>query len=144
MTDAQWEKARRLFEDNQAFLQRMPPADPIPSAVLCRESAHRTLGHLVACQAAWLPIVHAIREGALEVTIPINPDPLYRKSGFNALPWASLLERFIADREEWRETLDRIDVRAEVRTPRRTYSAQTLTGRMVEHERRHLAECPRD
>lgn len=79
-----------------------------------------------------------IRDRAEKATIPINPDPLFRNLRFAVTPWQELLERFLGERDEWRRLLGEVDVARETRTTKRVYSAQTLTKRLVDHEKRHL------
>jgi len=138
MTDVAWKKTLLILDENEARVRAMPPAEPAPMALWCRESPHRTLGHLTACQAAWLPLMLQIQAGATHGTIVTNPDPLYTKLGFKARPWSLLIGQFVSERAQWREILSRIDPTLEIQTSRRVHSAQTLTRRMVEHEKRHL------
>jgi len=138
LNDSAWTTTQRRFEETERRLRAFPPAEPMPSAKLCRESAHRTLGHLTACQAAWLPLMRQIKDGASQGAIPINPDPLFRKLGFSQLDWQVLLDRFVSERSEWRALLSQVDLEWQIMTPRRVHSAQTLTKRMVDHEKRHL------
>ena len=140
MSDAAWKKTLLGLEENQSCLIGMEPSEPMPSAKLCRESPHRTLGHLTACQAAWISVMRGLRDGQSRAVVPINPDPLYRKLGFSSLAWRVHLDRFNSDRDEWGLILKQVDVSQEIQTRKRTYSAQTLTKRMVEHERRHLED----
>jgi hypothetical protein len=138
MTEATWKKTLLLLEENERRLASMRPSDPIPTAKFWRESAHGTLGHLTACQSAWLPYMRQIQHGATKGSIPIRPDPLYRKAGFATKPWKTLLSQFKTDRAEWRAILLSIDPTRELETPNRTLSAQSLTKRMVDHEHSHL------
>lgn len=138
MTGSTWDNALQLLEQNLEQLQGMEPAPAAPKAKFCRESAHRTLGHLTACQAAWLPIMRHLRNGDPRARIPINPDPLFRKRGFSTTPWGDLLSRFEVDRTEWRQILSEVVPTSETRTVKRLWSAQTLTKRLVDHEKRHL------
>jgi uncharacterized damage-inducible protein DinB len=138
MTQSTWKRVLFLFEKNQEAILDMEPGEPALTAKYCRESAHRTLGHLTACQAAWLSLMRQLRDGAASGSVPIHPDPLFRKLGFGTTPWDELVERFVSDRAEWRSILERVDLNRPITTPRRTYSAQSLTKRMVEHEMRHL------
>ncbi len=138
MTEATWAKILLLFDENHERIQGMEPAPVVRSVKFWRESQHRTIGHLTACQAAWLPIMRALREGSAKAVVPIRPDPLFTKLGFGALPWDALVTRFNADRNEWHEILGQIDVTSQTQLPTRTHSAQSLTKRMVEHEKRHL------
>jgi hypothetical protein len=79
-----------------------------------------------------------LQDGAVRGSIPIRPDPLYTKLGFAVAPWESLLARFVADREDWRGVLSKVDVTRELKTSTAMHSAQTLTKRLVTHEKRHL------
>ena len=142
MTNSSWQRLLLLFDENERVITGMKPSEPAPSAKFCGDSAHRTLGHLTACQSAWLPLMSALRSGESKGSIPINPDPLFRKLGYETLSWNSLVERFVADRAEWRELLQEIDLSLEIQTPRRVWSPQTLIKRMVEHEKNHLNAHP--
>jgi hypothetical protein len=138
MNESSWKKTLPLFDENERRLVAMVPAQPMPTAKWCRESAHRTLGHLTACQAAWIPYLRQLREGNTHGSIPINPDPLFRKLGYSTKPWQELLEQFQKGRAEWRTILNEIDPAKEIQTPKRILSAKSLTRRMVEHEKRHI------
>lgn len=142
MTESAWANTLLAFEETPRRFSEMKRSAPMPSAKLCRESAHRTLGHLTACQASWIELIRQIRNGAVTGSVRINPDPLFRKLAFDRKPWGELLERFVQERAEWRELLQQIDLNQEIKTPRRIYTAQSLTKRMVEHEIRHLAQLP--
>ncbi|HEY3779435.1 MAG TPA: hypothetical protein VGL56_00020 [Fimbriimonadaceae bacterium] len=100
MNETSWKKTLELFDENERRLSQMAPADPMPSAKFCRESAHRTLGHLTACQTAWIPYIRQLKEGKTRGSIPINPDPLFRKFGFGTVTWQELLNRFQKKRAE--------------------------------------------
>lgn len=82
-----------------------------------------------------------IREGAATGSMPITPNLLFSKQRFATRPWTILLEQFNRERSEWRALLDCCDLSREFRI-QRTYTAQTLTKRMVEHEKRHLDQLP--
>ena len=138
MTAETWTRTLAQFEENLDCLVKMEPALPDSSAKLCRESAHRTLGHLTACQSAWLPLMQQLSEGKPTGSIPINPDPLFRKLGYETEAWEPIFDRFIADRSLWRDLIEQVDVTATIQTTKRLYSAQTLTKRMVDHEKTHL------
>jgi hypothetical protein len=138
MTEATWKRMLVLFEENERRFADMAPAPAMPKAKLCRESSHRTLGHLTACQAAWLPLMQQLRAGEPRGSVPINPDPLFTKLGFSTAAWETLLGRFLSERGEWRSILQQVDLDLEIRTVRRVHTARTLTKRLVEHEKRHL------
>lgn len=144
MTDLAWQNVLALLETNEQRILKMTAAGPVCRVSFWRESPHRTLGHLTACQAAWLPLMRALSDGAWTSAVPIRPDPLFTKLGFGSWSWESLCERFSVDRREWIEILGRIDVAREAHTPTRIYSAQTLTRRMVMHEHSHLEQLPRE
>ena len=86
--------------------------------------------------------MRALRDGKTKGSISINPNPLFTQLGFEKASWETLVERFVADRAEWRRILEQVDLTQELQTPRRIWSAQTLTKRMVEHEKNHLAAHP--
>lgn len=86
INDAGRAKVMHLFEDNLRRILVMPPFPPVERVTLWRESPHRTLGHLTACQAAWLPLMRCIREGSPTGSIEIRPDPLFTKLGFAKMP----------------------------------------------------------
>ena len=138
MTNASWQKILLLFEESEKVVKGMHPLEPTPEAKVCNESAHFTLGHLTSCQSAWLPLIRALQNGETNGSIPINPNPLFTKLGYERAPWETLVERFVADRAEWRRILEQVDLNHELLTSKRIWSAQTLTKRMVEHERNHL------
>lgn len=106
-----------------------------------RESSHRSLGHLTACQAAWLPLMMQIRAGETNGSISINPDPLFTKLGLAVWKWEELVERFVSDRVEWRSVVNETDVTRTLQTSRRIWTAQLLTKRLVDHEKRHLDDA---
>jgi len=138
MTQAAWEELLTLFDENEKRILKLAPTGPISNAKFWRDSAHGTLGHLTACQAAWLPLMVMLEQGLAKGSVAIRPDPLYTKLGFAREDWAVILRRFKKERAEWRRILNRIDVSQEITTPVRTHSAQTLTKRLVAHEKRHL------
>jgi hypothetical protein len=84
--------------------------------------------------------MRGLRDGASRGSVPVNPDPLYRKLGFGMAAWGDLLDQFVRDRGEWRGILEQIEPEREIPTARRVYSAQSLTRRMVEHEKRHIEQ----
>ena len=138
MTDQLWQHCMTLLRENQERFEKMRPADPMPKAQWCRESPHRTLGHLTSCQTAWLPILRAIRDEQVQVVIAIHPNPLFRKMKFGSSSWAELLKRFQDERAEWHAILQSADLNREVRTQTKSYTAKSLSRRLVEHEKRHL------
>lgn len=138
ITDTTWQRLRELLDSNLVTFAQMDPAEPMPTAKWCRESPHRTLGHLTSCQSAWLPLMRQLRDGAERGSIPINPDPLFLKLGFASLSWEDLLEQFRAQRREWTEIVDSVAKDREIQTARRIWNVRTLTRRLVLHERKHL------
>lgn len=138
MSEAEWQRIVSLFEENERRIKQLKPAVANSAAKFWRESAHGTLGHLTACQAAWLPILKMMEEGLAKGSVAIRPDPLYTKLGFNTEDWAVILKRFKKERSEWRRVLEQIDLMHELKTPTRVLTAQTLTKRLVDHEKRHL------
>ena len=142
MTTSSWQKILHLFDENERIIKQMSSLEPSPEAKVCVESAHFMLGHLTSAQAAWLPLMRALRNGKTKGSIPINPNPLFTKLGFQEAAWETLVERFVADRAEWRQILEQVDLNLEIQTPRRVWTAQTLTTRMVEHEKNHLNAHP--
>jgi uncharacterized damage-inducible protein DinB len=142
MTEANWKSTLLQFEENERRLAKMKPAEPMPSAEWCRESVHRTLGHLTACQSAWLPLMQHLRDGKEQASVSIHPNALFAKLGFSIAPWNALLKQFKSERKQWQSILSEIDIHREIHTPRRSWTAQTLTWRLVEHERRHIDQVP--
>ena len=138
MTNASWQRILLLLEENESFIKLMPSLEPSPRAKLCSESAHFMVGHLTSAQAAWLPLMRAIRDGKTKGTVPNNPNPLFTKLGLQTMRWEALVEKFVTDRSEWRQMLEQIDLNHELLTSKRIWTAQTLTQRMVLHERNHL------
>ncbi len=138
MTNASWQKILHLFEESERIIKQMPLLEPTPQAKVCIESAHFMLGHLTSAQAVWLPLIRAIRDGKAKCSVPINPNPLFTKLGFQKAAWETLVERFVADRAEWRQILEQVDLNHELLVSKRTWTAQTLTQRMVQHENNHL------
>lgn len=138
MNESTWNKTLRLLDENELRLANMRPGAPIPSAKFWRESAHGTLGHLTACQSAWISYLRLIQDGATKGSIPINPDPYYAKAGFATKPWNELLNQFKSQRAEWQAILQTIDPCRAIQTPKRIITAQALTKRMVDHEKCHL------
>ena len=140
LTPAQWQQILELFDENERVIRAMPTAEPMPSAKFCRESPHRTLGHLASCQVAWLPLLQALAKGDSARQAPAHPNDLYRKLRYKDALWADLMKRFIEERAEWRKALNSVDLLLEVETGTVTYNAQTLTRRLVLHEANHLRQ----
>ncbi len=138
MTNASRQRILLLFKENERIIKEMPSLEPSPKARLCSESAHFMLGHLTSAQAAWLPLMRAIRNGKTKGSVPINPNPLFTKLGLQTMPWEELAARFDSDRTEWRQMLEQVDLNHEILISKRIWTAQTLTQRMVLHERNHL------
>ena len=138
MTADKWASLLVLFAANEKRLCNLEPTEPIFSARFWRESAHGTLGHLTACQSAWLPLLRMIRDGQKKGKVEIRPDPLYTKLGFKSKDWSEILKQFKKERAEWRKLLREINLDQELTTPYRVLSARTLTKRLVDHEKRHL------
>jgi hypothetical protein len=143
VTDATWERIIQLFESNERRLAEMPSSEPVSRVTYWRESPHRTLGHLTACQAAWLPIMRQLLEGAEKGSVPIRPDPLFTKLGLAAWAWEQLLERYRQDRAEWGSILHEVDPAREIQGASRVLTTRTLTKRLVDHERSHLDQLGR-
>ena len=143
MTDDRWRIVLDLFDENERRIIALKPMPPVARAKFWRESAHGTLGHLTACQAAWLPLLRMIRDGEKKGAVAIRPDPLYTRLGFHDANWDEILKRFKKERKEWRLVLNEVDQNKELQTPTRILTAQTLTKRMVDHERRHLDDLAR-
>ena len=138
MTQAAWEELLSLFDENERRILKLQRGEPVAKATFWRDSAHGTLGHLTACQSAWLPLLKMLDQGLVKGSVAIRPDPLYTKFCFGREDWDVILKQFKKERAEWRRILKRIDVTAEITTPVRTHTAQTLTKRLVSHEKRHL------
>ena len=137
-----WREVLARFEDHERRFREMVPAEPMPEAEYCRESPHRTLGHLTACEISWLPILQAIFNGDPKGRSRMHPNMHFRKEQFAVKPWAELLDMFLATREEWRRLLDEVDLDREIQTRTRIHNARTLTQKLVDHESRHLADLP--
>lgn len=138
MSEAEWQRVLSLFEDHERRIKKMEMALPVRAAKFWRESAHGTLGHLTACQAAWLPLLKMMEEGLIKGSVAIRPDSLYTKLDFKNEDWAIISKRFKKERAEWRRILKHVDVTHELKTPTRILTAQSLTKRLVDHEKRHL------
>lgn len=139
----EWQEVLQRFEDNERSLASLPASEPMPEAQFCRESAHRTLGHLAACQTAWLPVLRAIRQGAVRVPAVEHPHRLFERTGAANAPWCVLLETFLAERSEWRALLESVDLDHAVKTGDRFHTAKTLTEKLVRHEAKHLEDLAR-
>ena len=143
MTEVKWKNLFCKLKENQVVLTSMQPHDPMPNAKYCRESPHRTLGHLTACQIAWLPLLKQIQRGDPKGSLS-NHDPLtlFENQRFSTASWDELISLYEKGREEWIAILNDIDLRQEIQTAKRTWTPQTLTKRLVEHERNHLLQIP--
>ena len=139
MTESAWRTIREGLAENESRLVARLPATPIPGASLCRECAHLTLGHLISCQSALLPLMRSLAAGEARGEIAIRPNPLYRIEGLAKLDWPALLSRFRTEREEWKRLADTVDPSRTLQTSHRIWSTRTLTKRLVDHERSHLA-----
>ena len=140
MTEVKWKNLLAKLEENQFALTSMQTHDPMPEAMYCRESPHRTIGHLTACQIAWLPLLKQIQSGDSNGSIPIHPYTLFDDQNFSTTPWEDLIDLFSKGREDWISILNSVDLQQEIRTSKRTWTPQTLTKRLVEHERTHLRQ----
>jgi hypothetical protein len=140
MTAVKWQNLLVKLRENQVVLKSMQPHDPMPEAKFCRESPHRTLGHLTACQIAWFPLLKQIQEGDSRGSIPIHPYTLFENQRFSTASWHELISLYEKGREEWKAILNDIDLRQEIRTAKRIWTPQTLTKRLVEHETNHLRD----
>lgn len=140
LTPAQWQQILELFDENERLIGALRHAEPMPSAQFCRESPHRTLGHLTSCQAAWLPLLQALARGDTSRQAPAHPNEMYRRLRYKDASWDDLMGRFLKERADWREALGTVDLLLKVETPTVGYSAQTLTRRLVLHEATHLKQ----
>ncbi len=140
MTEVKWKNLLGKLRANQVVLTSMQAHDPMPVAKFCRESPHRTLGHLTACQIAWLPLLKQIQSGDPKGSIPIHPYTLFENQGFGTASWHELISRYAKGREDWIALVIIVDPRQEIKTAKRTWTLQTLTKRLVEHEINHLRE----
>jgi hypothetical protein len=133
-----WGEVLAAFDDNEARILAQEPAEPMPEAEFCRQSPHRTLGHLTACQVAWLPLMRKIRDEAPMGNVAVHPLRLFEQLGYATMPWPDLMERFIEDRREWRRLLAEVDLERPLKLPARVHTAKTLTEKLVRHELGHL------
>lgn len=138
-TELGWAEIMSAFERNLEAILGLPNAEPMPEARFCRESLHLMLGHLTACQSAWLPIMSGLARGddVIEVDHPVR---LYRKTGLASASWDALMARFTSDRTEWRDLLNRTDPDCSIKTQTKAYTKRQLTRRLVLHEAAHLAD----
>ncbi len=134
-----WPAIHALLEANLTVIWGLPPAEPMPKAEFCRESVHRMLGHLTACQMAWLPILRALDAGEPHVEAE-HPVKLYKRLKLAEKQWPELLCRFEEDRSEWQRLVDQVDPERTVKTQSKSYDTRMLTRRLVLHESAHLAE----
>ena len=140
MREVKWKNLLGKLKENQVVLTSMQPHDPMPNAKYCRESPHRTLGHLTACQIAWLPLLKQIQSCDPKGSIPIHPYTLFENRRFSTASWDELISLYEKGREEWIAILNDIDLRQEIQTAKRIWTPQTLTKRLVEHETNHLRD----
>jgi hypothetical protein len=140
MTEVKWKNLLGKLRANQVALTSMQPHDPMPDARFCRESPHRTLGHLTACQIAWLPLLKQIQSGDSNGSIPIHPYTLFDNQNFRTASWEELLSLFSMGRQDWISILNNVDLQQEIQTTKRTWTPQTLTKRLAEHEMTHLQQ----
>ncbi|MEI7985511.1 MAG: hypothetical protein WCI55_07765 [Armatimonadota bacterium] len=140
MTEVKWKNLLGKLRANHVVLTSMQPHDPMPEARFCRESPHRTLGHLTACQIAWFPLLKQIQKGDSKGSIPIHPYTLFENQGFGTAPWDELISLYEKGREDWIAILGHIYIRQEIQTAKRIWTPQTLTKRLVEHETNHLRD----
>lgn len=139
MSEKQWAEIWSDFKSNLQTITSMPPAEPIPTASFCRESRHLMLGHLTACQAAWLPILRGLNKGSEHVNVE-HPNALYAAKGLGNIPWQELLAAFTQDRTEWQMLVESVDPLRPIKTQTKSYTSRQLTRRLVLHESQHLAE----
>ncbi|MBS1724733.1 MAG: DinB family protein [Armatimonadetes bacterium] len=139
-----WEEILTLFGENERRIRALSPAPAMPGAEFCRQSQHRTLGHLTACQQAWLPLMRRIKEEAPRGAVAVHPLRLYDQLGYATAGWALLMERFCKDRAEWGDLLRAVDLDRPLKTPTRLHTARTLTEKLVRHESRHMDELGLD
>ena len=93
---------------------------------------------------AWLGGVpgfnRQIQSGDPKGSIPIHPYTLFENQGFGTASWHELISRYAKGREDWIALVIIVDPRQEIKTAKRTWTLQTLTKRLVEHEINHLRE----
>lgn len=140
ITGTNWAEILALLSAHEEFLCELPPYSPTPETLVCRDSWHRTLGHLSACQTTWLQLMQFLLNGTEKGDPECHPWQLYQRNQYAQQPWSELLAEFQMGRASWRLALDTVKPSATVQTKTKRYDARELTRRLVLHEEHHLAE----
>lgn len=127
------------LQRNSSIIEQLPPAPPKPSAKFCKESTHRMLRHLTACQSAWLPIMKGISLAEPKI-IAEHPVKLFNRKSMESAEWSTLIDLFSNQRQEWEKILETADPLATIKTQTKSYTVLSLTRRLVLHKSMHLAE----
>jgi hypothetical protein len=122
------------------LIRGLPPQVPDHSAEFCRQSLHRTLAHLVACQRAWLPLVQAIIDGKTRARVKPHPLRLMETSGLLNADWTELTAEYASNAHKWALLSRGADPEHQMTVGHRSWTVTELTGRLIDHERHHLAE----
>ncbi len=122
------------------ILRALSIQDPEPWAAFCRQSVHRTLAHFVACQRSWLPLLQAIIEGKSRATVKPHPLKLMEQSGLLQTEWSALIAEYATNAQKWDDLTKLADPAHNLTVGHRTWTVSELTGRLIGHERHHLAE----
>src|SRR5689334_12943365 len=101
MDELEWRKIQTSFATTLERFDAMRPFPIVEKDALWNESPHLTLGHLTACQIAWLPVLQQIDAGAEKARVKTHPNKLYVDLGFGQASWTDLLDRFRGDRKNW-------------------------------------------
>ena len=137
-TESEWQECLRQMDEQEQYIRDWLPAQPALDAQRCVESRHRTLAHLRACQETWLEACLAFAEEPHPRMKLLHPWRLFEQKSYERIPWGEHLAAFLADRMRWKELLKSADRQRTGRINGQEHSIESLTRRLVAHERHHL------
>lgn len=140
MTEREWAECLRQMEENEREIDSWRPEMPNFAAKRCSESRHRTLGHLRACQETWLGACLAFNQEPEPKLTLLHPWTVFGSKSYGAVPWTDHMATFLSDRGLWKELLHSCDRDSSGWINGQEHSIESLTRRLVLHERRHLLE----
>jgi len=138
MTDIEWQECLRLMDENEQTVSDWPPTAPDPVAARCRDTRHRTLGHLRACQETWLEACEAFAASPEASLKLLHPWRLFDQKTYRMVSWEDHLSAYRADRVRWKALLSSSDRKVAGEINGQRHSIESLTRRLVLHERQHL------
>ncbi len=90
------------------------------------------------CQMVWLPLLRGLIERRARGVVKVHPLRLHDRMGMDAVPWATMLDQFRREREEWSSLLGQVDPVQTIMWRLRPWNAEQLTTTMLVHESKHL------